>query len=238
MNRLRGKRVVVTRAAHQAGELADKLRERGATPLLYPCIAIVPLLNDNLPDLSAFDWLVVTSSNTVEALRGQLDFAGYAALKIAAVGTSTAAALRDAFAVAVDFIPDVQTGEHLAETLPLQRDERVLVPGSAIAKPDLTRILTGRGADVTAVSVYQTIVGTGGEAIPAMLQAGEVDALTFTSSSTVTHFVGRVGTVPDVPAVCIGTVTAQTAIDAGFKRVIVPETYTLDGLIAVMESEL
>lgn len=241
MSRLRDKRVVVTRAEHQAGELADLLAARGAIPVLYPCIAILPTVGDDLPDVAIFDWLIVTSTNTVEALRGRLDLTGAdaPALKIAAVGTSTAAALRDAFGVEADFIPTVQTAGHLAATLPLRRGERVFLPASAIAKPDLARILTGRGAAVTAVSVYQTIIGHGGAAVPTMLRAGEIHAATFTSSSTVNGFIKRVGYVPDVPAVCIGEVTADAAIDGGFRRVLTPkDDYSLDGLLAVMETDL
>lgn len=233
------KRVVVTRAAHQAGELADLLTARGAVPVLYPCIAIVPIVGDDLPDVAAFDWLIVTSTNTVEALRGRLDLAGCAGLKVATVGTATAAALRDAFGVAADFIPAVQTARHLAETLPLGRGERVFLPGSVIAKPELVQILTVRGANVTAINVYETVNGCGGADVPAMLQAGQINAVTFTSSSTVTNFIQRVGYVPDVLAVCIGEVTAQTAIDAGFRRVLTPQDdYSLDGLLAVMENDL
>ncbi len=236
---LQGKRVVVTRAVHQAAELADLLTARGAIPVLYPCIAILPLLHDNLPDASAFDWLIMTSTNTVEALRGRLMLNGAHPPKIATVGASTAAALRHAFGVHVDFIPAVQTAEHLAETLPILPGERVLLPQSAIAKPDLAQILTKRGADVITASAYQTVIGTGGADVPSMLQAGQIHALTFTSSSTVTGFIERVGTVPDVPAVCIGEVTAQTAIDSRFRRVLTPQDdYSLDGLIAVMESDL
>lgn len=236
---LQDKRVVVTRAPHQAGELADLLTARGAIPVLYPCIAILPTRNDDLPDVSAFDWLILTSTNTVEALRGRLTLTHTSRPKIATVGASTTAALRDAFGVSADFIPDVQTAEHLAAHVPVMPGERVLLPGSAIAKPDLAQILTERGADVTAVHTYQTVIGTGGEDVPHMLQAGQIDAVAFTSSSTVIGFIERVGAVPDVPAACIGSVTAQTAQTAGFRRILTPQDdYSLDGLIAVMESEL
>ncbi len=60
---MQGKGIVVTRAVHQAGDLADLLREAGAEPLLYPCIAIQPpdepsALDEALRDAAsgAFDW--------------------------------------------------------------------------------------------------------------------------------------------------------------------------------------
>ncbi|MCA9871777.1 MAG: uroporphyrinogen-III synthase, partial [Anaerolineae bacterium] len=77
---LAGKRIVVTRAAEQAGDLDELLRERGATPLPYPCIAIaVPEdaapLDEALRGLAAggYDWLVLTSRNAVAILAERLD---------------------------------------------------------------------------------------------------------------------------------------------------------------------
>ncbi len=242
---LQGKRVVVTRAAHQAGELADLLRQRGAVPVLYPCIALVPpqdttALDYVLRNLAAFDWLILTSANTVDILRlraARLNIAPR--LKVAAVGAATAAALRDALGIEADFIPAVQTAEHLAEALPLRPGERVFLPQSAIARPHLRQILSERGAHVTAITAYKTTVGTGGEDVPYLLETGQIDALTFTSSSTVTHFVQRAGTVSEVPAACIGAATAQTAREAGFGCVIAPDAdYTLTGLVAVLERQL
>ena len=111
---LAGKRVLVTRAAHQAGKLSDGLRALGATPVEVPVLEIRPpenlkALDEALLSLAAYDWLILTSANTVRALAERavslgVGFTQPTGLKVAAVGQSTAAAARDV-GLQITFIP-------------------------------------------------------------------------------------------------------------------------------------
>ncbi len=202
---LAGRRVVVTRAAQQAGDLEELLCSRGAEPLLYPCIAIAPPedtgpLDEALRALAAgqFDWLVLTSRNAVTILAQRLRVANIGPLQpdrfsVAAVGSATAQALERDLGLSVDLVPETFVAEALAGDL-LQRlapNGHVLVCQADIARPVLVETLAAGGAAVTSVVAYRTVIGSGGVDLPALLRAGQVDAVTFTSSSTVRNLLIR-----------------------------------------------
>ncbi len=238
---LQGRRVVVSRAPHQAGKLADLLRARAAEPLLFPCIDIAPpedttLLDNALNDIAQFDWLVLTSANTVVALQRRLEHPTLtlAPLKVAAVGRKTARSAEQRLGVTVDVVPDEQVAEGLAAAIPDVCGKRVLLPQSSIARDVLGDLLQNAGAMVTKVDAYRTVTGSGGVSVDAVLSA---DAVTFTSPSTVRGFVERCGTVLDLPAVCIGPITGGAARDLGFPQIVEPEhDYSLGGMLTVLES--
>jgi uroporphyrinogen-III synthase len=79
----------------------------------------------------------------------------------------------------------------LAAAMAVQPGERVLIPQSEIASPDLAEALRAKGAIVTTVTAYRTIAGSGGVNLPALLARGEVDAIVFASSSAVDGFFAR-----------------------------------------------
>lgn len=242
---LTNKRIVITRARHQAGELTNLLREHGAIPILYPCIAIIPPddvapLDEALGQLSNYDWMLITSTNTVDIIQQRLSERGlsfdFSAIKIGAIGTSSANAVKTIFGRDVDFIPSRGTAQHLGTELPMMTGEKIFLPQSALANPLLADILAKRGGVMTAVSAYQTVTDDGGEDLSALLADNLIDAITFTSSSCVTNLVSKLGYVPDVKVACIGDVTAQTARDAGFARVLVADSADLAGLITLLNS--
>lgn len=251
---LSGKAIVNTRAVHQAGALDDLLRARGALPLDYPCIAIatpqdsVPL-DRSLVDLAAgeFDWLVLTSANTVYALEERLSALGLsvagASFRVATVGPATAGAAQGQLGLIPADLPEEYAAESLADSLPVQPGTRVLLPESALARPALEDRLVARGAIVTTVTAYQTVCGRGGVDLPALLAQKQVDALTFTSSSTVTYLLERLareGGLPeaalDLCAACIGAKTAATARECGFRTIITAAEATLDSLVDALEA--
>lgn len=239
--------VVVTRATHQTGAFADLLRQHGFTPVSYPCIAIQPPedaepLLTALRNLDDYDWLVLTSANTLVALLEcarlldqQPNWHGVA---IATVGETTAAVVRDYLAAEVAFIAPESTAESLAETLPITDGMRVFLPQSEIATPDAENRLTERGAVVTAVTAYTTgCASDGGEDVAGMLNAGQIDALTFMSGSAARCFVERLAPVPDevydLPAFCIGSSTAQVAREVGLRVIFTPpvDDFSAEGLV-------
>lgn len=245
---LYGKHVVVTRAPHQAQEFAQMLEAAGAIPVLYPAIQVQSLedtsaLDDALTSLGDYDWLLVTSRNTVFVLWQRIKVLGVQpdldGVSIAAVGPSTADAVKAYLGADVDLVPSEHIAEGLLTELPSMTGQRVLLPQSAIARPVITDELRSAGATVDAISAYETVMGTGGEDVPALLQKGRIDALTFTSASTVKHFALRVGGLADsqhIPAACIGPQTGDAAHEAGFEHVIMPEHYTLTGLTQALKA--
>ncbi len=236
-----GKRIVVTRARHQAKSLVDRIMAIGAIPLLYPCIAIAPpddtiQLDHHLYDLEQFDWVIFTSPNTVSAISDRLlalDYqSNWETIRIASVGDKTATIVKDILQQTVDFIPTIFTAYYLGKQLPDVDNKRIFLPQSELADDTLANILTDRGADVIQSTAYQNTIGSGGDDIPALLQNNQIDMITFTSSSTVTQFVQRIAPLSayDIPALCIGPSTAKTAESQRFSRVIVPNEYSLAGM--------
>ncbi len=245
---MKGKHIVVTRAVHQAGELCELLETQGAEPLLYPCIDIVPPENiDALDDAlqsaldGVFDWLILTSSNTVLALAQRLETLHRKlpeSLAVAAIGHSTAQAARDLLNMQPDLVPDKYVAEAMIEALQPIAGRRVFLPQSNIARPILAEQLAAAGAEVTTVAAYRTVVGSGGVDLPVLLAANQVDAITFTSSSTVRNFHKRIGNhnLDDVCIACIGPITSKTAEETGLPVTLVPENYTLEGLVNALET--
>lgn len=248
MTHLVGKRIVITRATHQTKALETLLLQYQSIPVLYPCIAIAPptdttQLDIHLTNLESFDWLVLTSTNTINAIKDRLTSLGiqpnWTQFNVAVVGDKTAQTFTRQFQRMPNFIPDTFTAESLAQSLPLNNNDRVFVPQSALADNTVTEILNKRGADVTCVTAYETVLGSGGEDVPAMLQQGAIDVLTFTSSSTVENFIQRIYPVfcPDVLALCIGSSTAETAKQLGFQHIVAPvSNFTLQGMMDALIS--
>lgn len=237
-----GKKIVVTRAAHQASDFINQLHAIGAIPISYPCIAISPPddtteLDAQLRNLASFDWLLLTSPNTVRAIHQRLQELSiqpnWSHVKIAVVGSKTAKAVQTILGQAIDFMPTDYTGDALGHTLPNVTDQSVFLPISELADDTLSQTLNTRGAHVTRVIAYQNSIGTGGADVPALLLHNQIDMLTFTSSSTVENFLQRITPVPppDVPTLCIGPSTAKTATSYGFRQVLMPDTYTIEGMI-------
>lgn len=250
---LEGRTVVVTRPRHQAGPLCDALRELGAEPVAFPTIAIRPPddpgpLRDAVASLDRYDWAVLTSVNGVRRVLDALEEAGrrpaeaFEGVRVAAIGPSTADALREA-GVAVEVVPEEYRAEGLLEALSEAArldGARVLLARAREARELLPRELREAGARVDEVTAYRTAVANpdAGE-LAARLRAGEIDWLTFTASSTVRNFVRLVGRDPGSARVAaIGPITADTAEELGLPPDTVAEEYTIPGLVrALVEAE-
>lgn len=240
-------RVVVTRAASQSAELIDKLRQAGATVVAAPAIQILPpeddsALQDGLASLPRYDWLVCTSANAVRAVAERLAGAPLpAALRVAAVGAATARAVHEHFGVTAHFQPSAAIGDALARELPVDGSTQLLWPRSELAGEAMADTLRARGATVDAPVAYRTVASLELLGIADALRDRRVDAVTFTSPSTVRHFVDGLAaaglklaklaadTRPAV--VCIGPVTAAAAEECGLTVDAVAETSDDDGLV-------
>lgn len=244
---LTNKRIIVTRAPHQALSLVEMLRGKNAIPLIYPCIDIAPppdvsALDAALRNLHNYEWLIFTSSNSVLALKRRFQamqiLPDFSRIKIAVVGESTATAVKSMFGVAVQFVPEEQSAAALTDRLNVRRGMRVLIPQSSIARSELSEGLFLQGADVTTVVAYQTTMGQGGEDVPTMITEKRIDVVTFTSPSTVENFIKRIKpqTANHIPAACIGATTADAAWDLGFQTILVPRDYSLDNMVNKIEA--
>jgi uroporphyrinogen III methyltransferase/synthase len=254
---LAGKQIVVTRAEDQAADLANLLRSRGAEPLPYPCIAIAPPedtrpLDVALHGVSAgdFDWLVVTSQNAVTVLAARLRALGLglqalSQVAVAAVGFATAGAVERELGVRVDAVPEEYVAEALAALLAVRLEPggRVLLCQADIARTVLAEALADAGAAVTPVVAYRTVAGSGGVDLPALLDAGTIDAITLTSPSTVRNLLrrlnaegGGVAGLTGVCLACLGPITAGAARDLGWNVGVLPAEHTIPALVDALES--
>lgn len=250
---MQGKSIVVTRALHQAGELSSLLSQHGAKALLYPCIAIVPpedtrQLDSVLREMAAgaFDWLVLTSANAVMILSQRLAVASLApppGLLLACVGPATAEAAHRLLGMQARAIPEDYVAEALVELIKPVLPARVLVLQAERARPVLREKLAASGATITALATYRTIQGEGGIHLSTLLKAQQVDAITFTSASTVEHCVRRLqaegadlSLLTPVCLACIGPVTAQAVAAAGLVVGVMPTEHTIEGLVEELKA--
>lgn len=244
---LAGRRVVVTRAREKASELRTRLEALGADVLELPSIAFEApsdpeALRRTVHHLGQADWVVFTSPTGVErafaALRAEgADARSLAGARLAAIGPGTAAAL-EAVGLAADLVPPEFVAEALAEAMPPGPGKVVLLRAEE-AREVLPERLAAKGWTVEVVAAYRTVLGSGDQAARDRLVAGEVDVVTFTSSSTVRNFVSLVGDVPRPPVIaCIGPITAGTARELGWEPTVVSDDHSIDGLVAALTSTL
>jgi uroporphyrinogen-III synthase len=245
MGPLSGKRVVVTRPAGQAASLARLLVERGAVPIACPAIQIAPMpshaaLDAALARLATYDWVVFTSANGVRAVWERLSpeqSETLAGRRVAAIGPATAQALAR-HGVTPAFVPAEYVAEAIVPGLGEVRGQRVLLPRAELAREALAQQLSALGADVHEIAAYRTVPAQPGAAALAELRAG-VDAVTFTSSSTVAFFSRLLATqgigLGRAAVACIGPITAGTAREAGWPVDVVAAVYTAAGLVEALE---
>ena len=246
-----GRRILVTRARHQAGTLSRLLSARGAQPVELPAIEIEPLadtreLDQAIAKLAQYQWLIFTSANGVAAFFDRLyslslDARALKGLKIGVIGPATAQALTTK-GIAPDYVPAVFTSEGIIAGLKnydIGR-QRFLLSRADIADEELTREITRLGGKVDEIAVYRTVPAL--RAISQarqMLEGGEIDVITFTSSSTVAYlmaaFKGEKAKIAAAKVACIGPKTADSATKAGLEVDILAQEQTIAGLVQAIE---
>ncbi|MGH2539765.1 MAG: uroporphyrinogen-III synthase [Actinomycetota bacterium] len=246
MSSLTGRTVLITRPAEQSASLVTALRRRGARAIVAPSIELVPArsaaLTGALADLEAgaFEWVTLTSRTTVEMLASRLASArALGKTKVAAIGDGTSEALRRWARRGPDLVPASFTTTGLVRAFP-RGSGRVLCARADIAPPGLEDGLAAKGWSPTRVDAYRTRMPRSlpKEARDA-LAAAEVDAITFTSASTVRGFVGALGTIRGAPkVVCIGPVTSREARSHGLTVHAVARPHTIEGLVVALERAL
>ncbi len=243
-----GRRVLVTRAAHQAGKLSEALRAAGAEPIEVPVLEIQPPvsydpLDQALIHLYSYDWLIVTSTNTVRAmvercaaLKVRLD----TTMHVAAIGLGTAEAARSV-GLKVTLTPDHYVAESLVIAMGERvRGKRVLLARAAIARDIIPDALRRAGATLNVVDAYQNAVPAAAPEQLRKVMADGIEAVTFTSSSSATHLaeVARLAGMrfpfAGVQGVSIGPVTSGTLRELGWTPAAEAETHDIPGLVAAV----
>ena len=245
---LAGRRVLVTRAAHQAGKLSEGLRALGAIPVEVPVLEIAaPVsfegLDQGLRQIDQYDWIIFTSANTVRAVGARAAEIGIVpstpmTLKVAAVGRATATAAREA-GWDVGIVPEEYVAESLVAALKNDiREKSVLLARAAVARDVIPDALRAAGAIVDVVDAYRNMIPEGAPEKLRSALADRLDAATFTSSSSVTHLadVAQAAGVgfpfAGVAAVSIGPITTATLREAGWEPAAEADPHDIDGLVA------
>ncbi len=236
--------MLITRPADQSAALIAELERRGARAIAAPTIELVPVrsaaLTRALRELAAgrFAWITLTSRQTVDVLATRLPPTDVRA-RVAAIGEGTATAFRAWSGREPDLMPERFTTAALARAFP-RGSGRVLCARADIAPEGLEAALAAKGWSPERVDAYRTRLA---KRLPLeardALAGGDVDAITFTSASTVRGFVAAAGRVAGHPkVVCIGPVTSKEARAHGLPVAAVARPHTIAGLVEAVERAL
>ncbi|HTT19716.1 MAG TPA: uroporphyrinogen-III synthase [Candidatus Sulfotelmatobacter sp.] len=252
---LRGIRVLVGRARHQAGSLSAELRQLGADVLEIPFIEIrkpraLRPLDSALKRLGSYDWLILTSVNGVDAMWARLQRLGLSrpsvtdgVLRIAAIGPATKKAIEKR-GVTVDLMPREYVAESVVRSLRSKvKGKRVLLVRAKVARDVIPRELRNAGAHVDVVEAYETVIPESSRRrLKAVLEnrVKRPDVVTFTSSSTVRNFVELLGSrrnaksLAGIRTASIGPVTSGTLRELGLRVDIAAREFTIPGLVTAI----
>lgn len=255
---LAGRTVLVTRAPHQARALAGPLMALGADVIIAPVIDTVEPatwapVDDAIGRIGEYDWIVLTSTNAVDRFLDRMALCGVAlppvgGPRIAVVGAATAGRLEER-----GIKPDLVPGDFRAEGLIDRFREigvtpamRFLVPRAERAREILPDSLRAAGAAVDVVTVYRTVPAVPDPGVIDRLRTGDVDVITFTSPSTVRHFLAWATSAGVDPAealsrsaaASIGPVTSDALRERGYEvpveAAVSTMTSLVDGIVAYL----
>lgn len=248
---LHGKRIAVTRAAEQSAGLLARLKALGAATVVCPAILIIPpedfsALDAAITRLPEYDWLIVTSANGVLALLDRMNALGrhsveLAHMRIGASGPATADALAER-GLHASFISSAYVAESMLAEIGELAGKRILLPSADIARATLAVGLRALGATVDEIAAYRTVPGPGARVLADVLRAKTLDAITFTSSSTVRYMLDGLeqagidraaarALLNATVIVCIGPITAATASEYGLRVDAIAHEYTAEGVV-------
>jgi len=248
-----GKKILITRSREQSRKMAEKISELGGDPILFPTISNLPPTNlgpldHAIEKIHTYHWVIFTSVNGVERFFERFfklkdDIRDMAGPRLGAIGPMTAAAIRQ-HGLKVDLLAKEFIAEGVLDLLEEAdvKGKRFLIPRAESAREVLPEGLSQMGAEVEVVSAYRTGLpdGLDVEKTRTMLSRKKVDAVTFTSSSTVNHLVKMLDSA-DLPALLdgvvvasIGPVTSGTLRENGLPVHVEAAEYTVDGLVAAL----
>ncbi len=244
-----GKRIVITRARAQASSLVSKLSGLGAQCIEIPTIKIVPPedvtpLKQSIENIKNYDWLVFTSVNGVKFFFNTLfdmgkDVRTLGHLKFACIGPVTKERLQD-YSIISDILPETYRAESVIKAFSNieLKNRNILLPRAKKARTILPEELTQMGAKVDEVIAYETLLDIDKkEELITLLQNSKIDAVTFTSSSTVSNFISLLDSkdsrklLKNVVTASIGPITSETARSLDIEPEIEAGEYTIQGLV-------
>ncbi|MBI5747810.1 MAG: uroporphyrinogen-III synthase, partial [Nitrospinae bacterium] len=239
-----GKRILITRPRGQAESFVELLEKEGAIAIQFPTIETVPpdswdALDNAIKKLDTYQWLIFTSANGVRFFMERLkankkDIRELKGIKICAIGPKTAASI-ESLGIKVNAIPEKYIAEGVIEEMQKYgvKGKKILLPRASVARDILPQELKKMGAEIDVVDTYKTVkpVEKANE-IKNMLKNGEIDVITFTSSSTVQNFMSYFNTdkkmLKDIIIASIGPITAKTVEEFGLKNAIVSDEHTIE----------
>ncbi len=252
---LLGQGIVVTRAREQASDMALALNDLGAEVIQFPTIEVKPLedysaVRKAIGFIGSYDWVAFTSANGVKYFWKQLealnlDSRALGGRKIAAIGPATAQALRE-HGVIPDFMPKKFVAESVVQGLTDlgMSGKRLLLPRAKVARDVLPDELRKIGCTVDVLPVYETAPGSSRrEEVLERLEKGEINVITFASSSTVENFLHFIPAeelkkYAGLRFACIGPITAKTLEQAGLPCHVQPTDFTIPALVEALLKEL
>ncbi|HEX4228282.1 MAG TPA: uroporphyrinogen-III synthase [Bryobacteraceae bacterium] len=233
-------RVVVTRAIHQAEELAAPLRANGFKVLLAPMIGIAPPADPEallraVQICNGYDWIVFTSANAVDAFATA---GAKVAVPVATVGAATKKAAQEQ-GWRVELTPESYVAESLIEAFAKHdlANRRVLIPAAAVTRDVVSAALRNRGAQVDVVEAYRNVAPEeAGACAKEIFRDPYPDWATFASASAVENLVAILGPEPlsKVRIASIGPITSQAIRKHGLAVAIEPDEHTIPGLVKAL----
>ncbi len=237
---LSGLRIVVTRAVHQAEELAVPLRKLGAEVLLVPVIGIAPPLDpgplrEAFAERDEYDWIVFSSANAVHTFVAELPSPRSCAARIATVGAATRR-VAEQNGLSVDVMPEKYVAESLIEALGAQNltGKRVLIPSAAVTRDVIPAALRQLGARVEVVEAYRNVIPTGAvERVKEIFREPLPDWVTFASSSAVENTIQIAGitSLQRMKIASIGPVTTETLRHYALHAAAEANPHNIEGLV-------
>lgn len=248
---LKNKKVLVPRGKGQAKPFSDLVKRYGGIPVEIPLIAFRPVsktnrLNEILTKLDTYDWIIFTSNVTVDTFFSMVEMNNQEKFpKVAVIGDRTRQVLEDR-GIDVSFTPSEFVAEgFVKEFLPLiQPGMKVFIPKGNLARDYIAASLREQGAIVTEAVIYETYAPEESKAkLVELLRSHELDILTFTSPSTVDHFIEIVeeNNLFDQLKSCmmasIGMITTKRALEVGLPMHVTPTVYTVkDMVLAIIDN--
>ena len=249
-----GQTVVVTRSREQASSLIENLEAMGARVLQCPTIRVEPLpsspaLDAQIAKLWRFEWVVFTSVNGVEQFWDRLaelrrDARAFGSALVSAIGPATVAALQKR-GITPDFVPDSSISESVAQGLIARGADKgkTLVVRALESREVIETKLREAGSEVEVAAVYRTVPDLSNvEKARAAIEAGEVNWVSFTSSSTVKNFVEALGAEfvranrDKFRVAVIGPITAKSAREAGLEPDVEAAEASVEALASALSS--
>jgi uroporphyrinogen-III synthase len=229
VNPLAGRTIVITRSADQAAAMSELVASFEAIPVIVPLIAVVDepdgLTQLTSLDVSALDWIVVTSPNGAERVSPMLtDLA--TTPRLAAVGSTTAAALPRC-----DLVADVQSAAGLLDVFP-SGPGRVVVVQAVDAEDTMVLGLRKKTWEVVAISPYRTVSAT--PSADQRRAALAADAVLLASGSAARAWVEVFGVHTPEIVVAIGEQTAAAAERAGLKISAISADHSMHGMLVTL----